>query len=185
VFTFALDDEDRRLLGEAQSGLVAIPGDCGDEYRHPPYLTATGDLSHHVSEFPQPYQTRLQGDRTLCLSGTPWESMAGYSRAVRRGNRISVSGTTANHGDRAIGGTDAAAQTHFVIDKLEGALQSLGARLEDVVRTRIFVRSLGSWEAVARAHGERFGHIQPANTLVEAALVADHALVEIEAEAEV
>jgi aryl-alcohol dehydrogenase-like predicted oxidoreductase/enamine deaminase RidA (YjgF/YER057c/UK114 family) len=185
VFTLVLDDEDRHFLSEAQSGLVAIAGDCGDEYRHPPYLTATGDLSHHLTEFPQPYQTRVQGERTLCLSGTPWEPLAGYSRAVRRGNRISVSGTTANHGERAIGGTDAAAQTHFVIDKLEGALQSLGARLEDVVRTRIFVRNLASWEAVARAHGERFGHIQPANTLVAAALVADHALVEIEADAEV
>ena len=163
----------------------AIPGDCGDEYRRPPFLTASGDLSHHVDAFPSPYETREKGDRTLCLSGTPWEPLAGYSRAVRRGNRIWVSGTTATHRDRAIGGTDAAAQTHFVIDKLEGALESLGARLEDVVRTRVFVRDIASWEAVARAHGERFGHIQPANTLVEAALVSPGARVEIEADADV
>jgi enamine deaminase RidA (YjgF/YER057c/UK114 family) len=98
---------------------------------------------------------------------------------------VHVSGTTATHGSLAIGGTDPAAQTHFAIDKIEGALQSLGARLDDVVRTRVFVRRLEDWEAVARAHGERFARIQPANTLVAAALVGEEYLVEIEAEAEV
>ena len=185
VFTFALDDEDRRNLAAPQALLIAIPGDCGDEYRRPPFLTASGDLSHHVDGFPAPYQTRTLADRTLCLSGTLWEPIAGYARAVRKGTRIQVSGTTASHGPRAIGGSDAVAQTHFAIDKLEGALESLGARLEDVVRTRVFVKDIASWEAVARAHGERFGHIQPANTLVEARLVSDEALVEIEADAEV
>jgi enamine deaminase RidA (YjgF/YER057c/UK114 family) len=121
----------------------------------------------------------------LCLSGTVWESLAGFSRAVRRGNRIYVSGTTATHGDRAIGGNDPAAQTHFAIDKLEGALQSLGARLEDVVRTRVFVRNAEDWEPVARAHGQRFGGVMPANTLVQATLVGKEYLVEIEVEAEV
>jgi len=129
-------------------------------------------------------QRRADG-RVLCLSGTPWESMAGFSRATRHGTRVHVSGTTATHGDLAIGGTDAAAQAHFAIDKIEGALQSLGAKLEDVVRTRVFVARMADWEAVARVHGERFGHIQPANTLVAAALVGDEYLVEIEAEAEV
>jgi aryl-alcohol dehydrogenase-like predicted oxidoreductase/enamine deaminase RidA (YjgF/YER057c/UK114 family) len=185
LFSFALDEEDRAALAAAQATLRAIPGDCGDEYRRPPFLTASGDLSHHVEDFPSPYETRIAADRTLCLSGTPWEPLAGYSRAVRRGRRIWVSGTTASHRERAIGGSDAAAQTHFVIDKLEGALESLGARLEDVVRTRVFVRDVTSWEPVARAHGERFGHIQPANTLVQAALVSGEALVEIEADAEV
>lgn len=185
VFSLVLDDEDRGTLAEAIAALIPIPGDCGDEYRRPPYLTATGDLSHHVQSFPPAYQTRASGDRTLCLSGTPWEPIAGYSRAVRKGSRISVSGTTASHGSRSIGGTDAAAQAHFVIDKIEGALESLGGRLEDVVRTRVFVRKIQDWEAVARAHGERFGHVQPANTLVEAALVSEDALVEIEADAEV
>jgi len=185
VFSFALDDDDRSALAAARGALLPIPGDCGDEYRRPPFLTASGDLSHHVEEFPPPYSTRTQADRTLCLSGTPWEPLAGYSRAVRKGNRISVSGTTASHRERAIGGQDAGAQTHFVIDKLEGALESLGGRLEDVVRTRVFVRDVACWEQVARAHGERFGHILPANTLVEAALVSDEALVEIEADAEV
>jgi enamine deaminase RidA (YjgF/YER057c/UK114 family) len=111
--------------------------------------------------------------------------MAGYARAVRRGNRIAVSGTTATLGDRVIGGRDPASQAHFVIDKIEGALQSLGASLADVVRTRIFVPNVEDWEAVARAHGARFAGIQPANTLVGAALIGDEYLVEIEADAEV
>jgi aryl-alcohol dehydrogenase-like predicted oxidoreductase/enamine deaminase RidA (YjgF/YER057c/UK114 family) len=186
LFTFALDDEDRALLAAAQAALDPIPGDCGDEYRTPPFLTASGDLSHHLSSFPAPFTTRPgHDDRTLALSGTVWEPMAGYSRAVRKGNRIHVSGTTATHGSRAIGGDDAAAQTHFCIDKIAGALQSLGGRLEDVVRTRVFVSQVDrDWEAVARAHGERFGHILPANTMVQASLIGDEYLVEIEADAE-
>jgi enamine deaminase RidA (YjgF/YER057c/UK114 family) len=137
-----------------------------------------------VSQFPAPFTTRPGANgRTLALSGTVWEPMAGYSRAVRKGPSISVSGTTATHGDRLIGGTDAAAQTHFAIDKLAGAIQSLGGTLEDVVRTRVFVSDVAHWEPVARAHGERFGHILPANTLVEARLVGAEYLVEIEADA--
>ncbi len=184
LFTFTMDDDDRRAIGEAQSALSAIPGDCGDEYRFAPYLTASGDLSHHVAEFPAPFATRpgVNG-RTLALSGTVWEPMAGYSRAVRKGSHISVSGTTSTHGDRLIGGTDAAAQAHFAIDKIAGAIQSLGGVLEDVVRTRVFVSNVEHWEPVARAHGERFGHILPANTLVEARLVGAEYLVEIEADA--
>ena len=186
VFSFSLTGRDREELDGALATLAPIPGDCGDEYRRPPYLTASGDLSHHVESFPPPFAVERRADgRVLCLSGTPWESMAGYSRATRRGHRIQVSGTTATHGDRLIGGTDPAAQAHFAIDKIEGALQSLGARLEDVVRTRVFVARIADWEAVARAHGERFGRIQPANTLVSAALVGDEYLVEVEADAEI
>jgi len=185
LFSFSLTESDREELHAALATLTPIAGDCGDEYRKPPFLTATGDLSHHVDSFPAPYEVKRRSDgRAICLSGTPWERSAGYSRAVRRGGRVQVSGTTATHRDRVIGGTDPAAQTHFVIDKIEGALQSLGARLEDVVRTRIFVPRIDDWPAVALAHGERFGHIQPANTLVGARLVGDEYLVEIEAEAE-
>ena len=186
VFSFSLTGEDREELQAALATLAPIPGDCGDEYRKPPFLTASGDLSHHVESFPAPYAVERRADgRALCLSGTPWESMAGFSRATRRGRRVHVSGTTATHGDRAMGGADAAAQMHFAIDKIEGALQSLGAKLEDVVRTRVFVARIGDWPAVARAHGERFAHIQPANTLVGADLVGDGYLVEVEADAEV
>ena len=181
---FALDDSDRETIGAALETLEAIPGDCGDEYRRPPYLTASGDLSHHLESLPAPFPTKAGGDgRTLALSGTIWEDVAGFARAVRKGNRILVSGTTATHGDRVIGGCDAAAQTHFVIDKIDGALQSLGGSLEQVVRTRVFVRNVGDWETVSRAHGRRFGSIRPANTLVQAGLVGTDYLVEVEAEA--
>jgi enamine deaminase RidA (YjgF/YER057c/UK114 family) len=182
----ALTDDDRSEIRAALATLEPIPGDCGDEYRKPPFLTASGDLSHHLDSMPAPYQT-VQRDRgrTLCLSGTTWEAVAGFARAVRQEQRILVSGTTATMGDRVIGGSDAAAQAHFVIDKIEGALQSLGATLADVIRTRVYVRKIADWEVVARAHGARFGAIQPANTLVAAALVGDEYLVEIEAEADV
>jgi aryl-alcohol dehydrogenase-like predicted oxidoreductase/enamine deaminase RidA (YjgF/YER057c/UK114 family) len=185
LFALSLTDEDRRALQAAIDTLTPIPGDCGDEYRKPPFLTASGDLSHHLEAMPPPYTVITQADgRTACLSGTSWETMAGYARAVRRGNRIAVSGTTATLGDRVIGGSDPAAQAHFVIDKIEGALQSLGATLADVVRTRVYVPNITDWEAIARAHGARFANIQPSNTLVGAALVGAEYLVEIEADAE-
>jgi aryl-alcohol dehydrogenase-like predicted oxidoreductase/enamine deaminase RidA (YjgF/YER057c/UK114 family) len=186
LFSLALTNEDRSEIRAALSTLQPIPGDCGDEYRKPPFLTASGDLSHHLDSLPAPYQTvaRDRG-RSLCLSGTMWESVAGFARAVRQGHNVHVSGTTATMGDRVVGGRDAAAQTHFVIDKIEGALQSLGATLTDVVRTRVYVRNIADWEPVARAHGARFGAIQPANTLVGAALVGDEYLVEMEADAEI
>ncbi len=183
LFDFDLTTEDRQIIQSLLKNLQPIPGDCGDEYRKPPYLTASGDLSHHIQSFPSPYPVRKKEDRELALSGTVWEDLAGFSRAVRKGNHISISGTTATHGLHVIGGQDPAAQTHFAIDKLEGALQSLGSKLEDVVRTRIFVRHINDWEAVARAHGQRFANIQPANTLVRADLVGDEYLVEIEADA--
>ena len=161
-----------------------IPGDCGDEYRTPPFLTASGDLSHHLNEMPSPYPTITDHTGKIkALSGTSWESMAGYSRAVRKGNRILVSGTTATHGSQLIGGSDPAAQTHFIFDKIEGAIQSLGGNLNQVVRTRVFVKDINQWEPIARAHGQRFGNIQPANTMVQANLIGDEYLVEIEAEA--
>lgn len=186
LFSFRLGAEDRAELGATLATLAPIPGDCGDEYRKAPFLTASGDLSHHLETMPAPYPTRPGADgRTLCLSGTPWEGFAGYSRATRRGTRIHVSGTTATHGDRVIGGSDPAAQMHFAIDKIAGALESLGGRLEDVVRTRVFVKRIGDWEPVARAHGVRFANVQPANTLVSADLVGDEYLVEVEADAEV
>ncbi|MEM8888251.1 MAG: aldo/keto reductase, partial [Bacteroidota bacterium] len=95
-----------------------IPGDCGDEYRKPPFLTASGDLSHHLESFPPPYNViELAGDRSKVLSGTIWEDLAGFSRATKKGNRVLVSGTTATHGKVVMGGNDPAAQTHFVIDK--------------------------------------------------------------------
>ena len=183
LFSFELDDGDRAELGEALSSLEPIPGDCGDEYRKPPFLTASGDLTHHFDSAPPPYTVRPDGRGDRVLSGTIWEEIAGFSRAVRRGDRVLVSGTTATHGDRVIGGSDPAAQTHFIIDKIEGALQSVGGSLDDVVRTRIYVRNESDWEPVSRAHGARFGAVGPANTLVRAEPIGDEYLVEMEAEA--
>ncbi len=184
LFDFKLSTEHKVMIQTALSKLNPIPGDSGDEYRKPPFLTASGDLSHHVKSFPVPYPTKQGSDgRTKVLSGTTWEDLAGFSRGVRKGNRILISGTTATHGSYAIGGKDPAAQAHFVVDKIEGAIQSLGGTLEDVVRTRIFIRNISDWEVIARVHGERFKDIQPANTMVRAELVGEEYLVEMEAEA--
>lgn len=184
LLSFTTEAENWHAIKEALIELTPIPGDCGDEYRKPPFLTASGDLSHHIDELPAPYPTKRGTDgHTRALSGTVWEDIAGFSRAVRKGNRIIISGTTATHGDKVIGGQDPTAQTHFAIDKIEGAVQSLGGQLEDVVRTRIYIRKIDDWEPVSRAHGQRFGHIQPANTLVQAGLIGDEYLVEMEAEA--
>lgn len=184
IFSFSLDDDDRSLLQPALDALGFPPGDSGDEYRRPPYLTAAGDLSDHFTAFPPPFPVvEGPGDRRRALSGTIWEDLAGFSRATRMGNRILVSGTTATQGDRVIGGCDPASQAHFCMDKIEGALRSLGGCLEDVVRTRVYLRNMDDWEPVSRAHGARFGHIQPANTLIQAGIIGDEYLVEMEAEA--
>ncbi len=184
LLSLTLDKESKDYIKQSLLTLNDIPGDCGDEYRKPPFLTASGDLSHHVETIPLPYPTQQGTDgRTKVLSGTTWEGLAGYSRAVRKGDRILVSGTTATHGSRLIGGNDPAAQTHFVIDKIEGAIQSLGGTLQEVVRTRIYIKNLSDWEIIARAHGERFKDIQPVNTMIKAELIGEEYLLEMEAEA--
>lgn len=134
-----------------------------------------------------PGPSRPRGDgrpaRASVDSGTVWEGLAGYARAVRIGDRILVSGTTATGPDGAVAPGDVAAQTRFALDKIQRAIEALGGRLQDVVRTRVYIRRLDDWEAVARVHGERFGAIRPVNTLVQAGLVGDPYLVEVEAEA--
>ncbi|MCC7368984.1 MAG: RidA family protein [Chloroflexi bacterium] len=116
-------------------------------------------------------------------SGTPWEALAGYSRAVRTGDHVFVSGTTASAPDGSLlGGHDPYEQAKAILAKIGAVLAEAGASLEDVVRTRVYVSTIADWEPVARAHGEVFGTIRPANTLVEARLVAGR-LVEIEADA--
>ena len=189
LFGFALDEADKARLGDAQSLLRAIPGDCGDEYRKPPFLTASGDLSHHLAALPRVFQAHTvaaRPERAIVDSGSRWEPVAGYARAIRSGARILVSGTTATHGESTmVCPGDAEGQTVYILDKIGAAIEALGSELEDVVRTRVYVRDAKCAEAVARVHGRYFGAIRPANTLVEIAGLVGGYEVEIEAEAEI
>ena len=122
--------------------------------------------------------------RKKISSGSPWEEIVGYSRAVRVGNIIEVAGTTAMDGDVLVGKEDLYAQTVFVIKKIEKALQDAGATLADVVRTRMFVTDISRWEEAGKAHGEFFKEIKPVATMVEvSSLINDDLLIEIEATA--
>lgn len=117
-------------------------------------------------------------------SGTSWEKTVGYSRAIRVGNTIEVAGTTAMDGDQLVGQGDAYAQTKFIFEKIERALKDLGASLEDVVRTRMYVTNIEEWEEIGRAHGLFFKNIQPAATMLEVnRLINPNLKVEIEVSA--
>jgi enamine deaminase RidA (YjgF/YER057c/UK114 family) len=118
-------------------------------------------------------------------SGTPWESIVGYSRAVKIGNHIWVAGTTASNERGEVEHVgDAGAQARYILNKIARALTEAGASMRDVVRTRIYVTDIAQWEAIGRAHGEFFGEIRPASTMVEvSALVDPKHLVEIEVDA--
>jgi enamine deaminase RidA (YjgF/YER057c/UK114 family) len=123
--------------------------------------------------------------RKLVSSGTTWEEKAGYSRAVRTGPLIEVAGTTAvRETGEVVGKGDVAAQTEFVIRKIQKALQAAGADLTDVVRTRMYITRIEDWEIVAQIHGSFFGTIRPASTLLEVSgLIDSELLIEMEATA--
>ncbi|HEY6794581.1 MAG TPA: Rid family hydrolase [Kineosporiaceae bacterium] len=123
-------------------------------------------------------------ERVRVGSGAVWEPVVGYSRAVRVGPWVAVSGTTAAAAAGPVGGDDVAEQTREALRRVAAALAEVGARLDDVVRTRIFVTDISRWPDVGRAHGEVFGAIRPATTMVEVSgLIEPGLLVEIEADA--
>ncbi len=123
-------------------------------------------------------------ERINIPSGAVWEDKIGYSRAVRIGNIIEVSGTAAVEGDKIIGKNNTYEQTVFIIQKIKTALDKAGAELKDVIRTRIFVTDISKWEEIGKAHNEFFHDIKPATSMVEVkALINPELLLEIEATA--
>lgn len=124
-------------------------------------------------------------ERTNYSSGAKWEDIVGYSRAVKVGNIIEVTGTVAvDENNLLVGKDDAYGQTRFIIEKIEKVLQKAGASLSDVVRTRMFVTDISRWEEYGKAHGEFFGRIKPCTSMIEVkGLIAPEYLIEIEATA--
>ncbi|WP_394687884.1 aldo/keto reductase [Hoeflea sp.] len=187
LFQFELDADDHAMLDRAFAKANPIPGDCGDEYREPPFLTASGDLSHHLEQMPSAFEAVADPDvpeRTRVFSGSLWEPIAGYCRALRDGDRIVVSGTTATHGvDHTVALGDAGAQTTYILDKIAASVRALGGDPKDILRTRMYLRGDEDVEAAARAHGLRFTTNPPANTTFLVGNLIGDFRVEIEAEA--
>ncbi|RMH48729.1 MAG: aldo/keto reductase [Alphaproteobacteria bacterium] len=187
ILSLTLDQDDRAALDAALAAARPIPGDCGDEYRRPPFLTASGDLSHHLDSLPPVYPASAMPARPARMrteTGSVWEAAAGFSRAVRVGDRILVSGTTAtDHHGNPVCPDDVEGQATFILDKIAAAIEAVGGRIEDVVRTRIYLTDIARWEEASRAHARVFANVRPANTLVAIGGLVGPYGIEIEAEA--
>ena len=127
----------------------------------------------------------ILSDRSNYSSGAPWESIAGYSRAVRIGNIIEVAGTTAVDTEgQVVGAGDISKQTDYIFNKIRNALNDAGSKMSDVIRTRMYLTNINDWETVARVHGDIFSDIKPVSTLVEVSgLIDEELLIEIEVSA--
>ena len=127
----------------------------------------------------------ILSDRSNYSSGAPWESIAGYSRAVRIGNIIEVAGTTAVDTEgQVVGVGDISKQTDYIFNKIRNALNDAGSKMSDVIRTRMYLTDINDWETVARVHGDIFSDIKPVSTLVEVSgLIDEELLIEIEVSA--
>ena len=127
----------------------------------------------------------ILSDRSIYSSGTPWESIAGYSRAVRVGNIIEVAGTTAVDAEgQVVGAGDIGEQTDYIFNRIRNALNDAGSKMSDVIRTRMYLTDINDWETVARVHGDIFSDIKPVSTLVEVSgLIDEELLIEIEVSA--
>tara|TARA_B100000073_G_scaffold16875_1_gene13628 strand:- start:3762 stop:4169 length:408 start_codon:yes stop_codon:yes gene_type:complete len=127
----------------------------------------------------------ILSDRSNYSSGAPWESIAGYSRAVRIGNIIEVAGTTAVDTEgQVVGAGDISKQTDYIFKKIRNALNDAGSKMSDVIRTRMYLTDINDWETVARVHGDIFSDIKPVSTLVEVSgLIDEELLIEIEVSA--
>ncbi|MCL4187177.1 MAG: aldo/keto reductase [Rhodobacteraceae bacterium] len=187
MMSLVLDADDRAAIAAATEALAPIPGDCGDEYRRHPFLTASGDLSHHLDAVPKYYPALpvpARPGRTRVSTGSVWEATAGFSRAVRVGGRVLVSGTTATDGaGNPVCEGDVEGQTVYILDKVAASVEAAGGTLDDVVRTRIYLTDPERWEEASRAHARAFAGAMPANTLIAAGGLVGPYQVEIEAEA--
>ena len=127
----------------------------------------------------------ILSDRSNYSSGAPWESIAGYSRAVRIGNIIEVAGTTAVDTEgQVVGAGNISKQTDYIFNKIRNALNDAGSKMSDVIRTRMYLTDINDWETVARVHGDIFSDIKPVSTLVEVSgLIDEELLIEIEVSA--
>ncbi|MEO1248867.1 MAG: aldo/keto reductase [Pseudomonadota bacterium] len=187
VLDLTFDDADRAAIARVVEGLKPIPGDCGDEYRKEPFLTASGDLSDHLESLPAVHRVEpvpLRPDRQRSDSGSPWEAAAGFSRGVRVGDSIVVSGTTATDpsGD-CVCPNDPEGQAVYILDKIIATVIALGGRPEDIIRTRIYMCDTSKWEPVANMHRRYFDGIFPVNTLIGISDIVGPYEIEIEAEA--
>jgi enamine deaminase RidA (YjgF/YER057c/UK114 family) len=146
------------------------------------YLLTNFNLKFSESESEKKSDGAMTNEKRINISsGTKWEDIVGYSRAVRVGNIIEIAGTTAVDGEKIIGENDAYAQTKYIFEKIEKALRQAGAKMKDIVRTRMFVTDISKWEEFGKAHGEIFSKIKPVATMVEVkALIHPLLLVEIE-----